>query len=169
MGFFFFLYTILVLYLVWYYVAIILWCFYILLCLNSMDFRELRFARAMEFTIHEINNRTDLLPGITLGYQIHDSCSTVPMAIKVAFQLANGFESVFNNTNSCSKSAVSAVTAVIGDSASTPSISIARVLGLFRIPQVKILAHIYCVFIFVVVYAVLCMQALTHGNVHYYH
>lgn len=108
-----------------------------------MDFRELRFARAMEFTIHEINNRTDLLPGITLGYQIHDSCSTVPMAIKVAFQLANGFESVFNNSISCSKSAVAAVTAVIGDSASTPSISIARVLGLFRIPQVKIIAQIY--------------------------
>ncbi|XP_058244075.1 extracellular calcium-sensing receptor-like [Hemibagrus wyckioides] len=109
-----------------------------------MDFRELRFARALEFTIHEINNRTDLLPGITLGYQIHDSCSTVPMAIKVAFQLANGFESDFNSTNSCSNSAVAAVTAVIGDSASTPSISIARVLGLFSIPQVSHYATCAC-------------------------
>uniref|UniRef100_A0A3B4EA28 G-protein coupled receptors family 3 profile domain-containing protein n=1 Tax=Pygocentrus nattereri TaxID=42514 RepID=A0A3B4EA28_PYGNA len=42
-----------------------------------MSFRELRNARAMEFAIHEINNRTDLLPGITLGFQIHDSCSEV--------------------------------------------------------------------------------------------
>lgn len=104
-----------------------------------MDYRELRFARAMEFTIHEINNRTDLLPGITLGYQIHDSCSTVPMAIKVAFQLANGLELGFNYSNSCSKSADAAVIAVIGDSASTQSISIARVLGLFGIPQVTII------------------------------
>lgn len=123
-----------------------------------MDFRELRFARALEFTIHEINNRTDLLPGITLGYQIHDSCSTVPMAIKVAFQLGNGFESDFNITSSCSNSAVAAVTAVIGDSASTPSISIARVIGLFRIPQVKILDHTD--FICVVIFA-LCVQAKT--------
>ncbi|XP_053478296.1 extracellular calcium-sensing receptor-like [Ictalurus furcatus] len=109
-----------------------------------MDFRELRFARAMEFTIHEINNRTDLLPGITLGYQIHDSCSTVPMAIKVAFQLANGLEPVFNYTDLCSKSADAAVTAVIGDSASTQSISIARVLGLFGIPQVSHYATCSC-------------------------
>ncbi|XP_060779010.1 extracellular calcium-sensing receptor-like [Neoarius graeffei] len=113
-------------------------------CSGSMDFRELRFARAMEFTIHEINNRTDLLPGITLGYQIYDSCSSVPMATKIAFQLANGFESDFNNTNSCSKSAVAAVTAVIGDSSSTPSISIARLLGLFRITQVSHYATCAC-------------------------
>ncbi|XP_036441609.1 extracellular calcium-sensing receptor-like [Colossoma macropomum] len=46
-----------------------------------MIFSELQFARAMEFAIHEINNRTDLLPGITLGYQIHDSCGAVPMAV----------------------------------------------------------------------------------------
>ncbi|XP_060780433.1 extracellular calcium-sensing receptor-like [Neoarius graeffei] len=111
---------------------------------SGMDFRELRFARAMEFTIHEINNRTDLLPGIKLGYHIHDSCSTVPMAIKVAFQLANGLEPVFNYTNSCSESADAAVTAVIGDSASTQSISIARVLGLFGIPQVSHYATCAC-------------------------
>lgn len=108
-----------------------------------MDFRELRFARAMQFSIHEINNRTDLLPGITLGYQIHDSCSSVPMSIKVAFQFANGVESMFNDTDVCAKSA--AVPAIIGESASTPSISMARTLGLFGIPQVQVACYsIFC-------------------------
>ncbi|XP_037395783.1 vomeronasal type-2 receptor 1-like [Pygocentrus nattereri] len=111
---------------------------------HSMDFRELRIARAMEFTTHEINNRTDLLPGITLGYQIRDSCAAVQMSIKATFQLANGVESVFNDTDSCSKSASAAVPAVIGESGSTPSVSMARLLGLFGIPQVSHYATCTC-------------------------
>ncbi|XP_036441464.1 extracellular calcium-sensing receptor-like [Colossoma macropomum] len=113
-------------------------------CSGSMDFRELRIARAMEFAIHEINNRTDLLPGITLGYQIRDSCAAVTMAIKVAFQLANDVESVFNDIDSCSKSPAAAVSAIIGESGSTPSISMARMLGLFGIPQVSHYATCAC-------------------------
>jgi len=105
-------------------------------CFNSMDFRELRFARALQFTIQEINNSSNLLPGITLGYHIYDSCASVPMAIKVALQHANGQDLLFNDTDSCAKSA--AVLALVGDSASTPAISISRLLGPFGIPQVLI-------------------------------
>lgn len=107
-----------------------------LLCVyfNSIDFRELRFARALQFAVQEINNSSDLLPGITLGYHIYDSCASVPMAIKVAMQLANGLDLVFNDTDSCGKSA--AVPALVGDSASTPAVTISRLLGPLGIPQV---------------------------------
>ncbi|XP_017564410.1 extracellular calcium-sensing receptor-like [Pygocentrus nattereri] len=113
-------------------------------CSGSMNLRWLRIARAMEFAIHEINNRTDVLPGITLGYQIHDSCSSVPMTVEVAFQFANGVEPFFSDTDSCSKSAAAAVPALVGESNSNPSISIARMLGLFGIPQVSHFATCAC-------------------------
>uniref|UniRef100_A0A8C1K3H6 G-protein coupled receptors family 3 profile domain-containing protein n=1 Tax=Cyprinus carpio TaxID=7962 RepID=A0A8C1K3H6_CYPCA len=65
----------------------------------------MRFVRAFEFAIEEINNSSDVLPGVTLGYHIYDSCASVPMAVKVAFQLANGLDLIFNDTDSCAKSA----------------------------------------------------------------
>ncbi|XP_072551964.1 extracellular calcium-sensing receptor-like [Salminus brasiliensis] len=113
-------------------------------CSGSIVPRELRLARAMEFAIHEINNRTDFLPGIALGYQIHDSCAAVPMAIKVAFQFANGIEPMFNDSDSCSIQGAAAVPALVGESGSTPSISMARILGLFGIPQVSPYATCAC-------------------------
>ncbi|XP_052438207.1 extracellular calcium-sensing receptor-like isoform X1 [Carassius gibelio] len=107
-----------------------------------MDLRGLRLARVLEFTVQEINNSSDLLPGVTIGYHIYDSCTSVPMAIKVALQLANGLDPVFNDTDSCAKSA--AVPALVGDSASTPAVSISRLLGPLGVPQVSHYATCAC-------------------------
>lgn len=98
----------------------------------SFNARELRFSRAMIFAIEQINDSTELLPGIKLGYQIYDSCGSVPVAVRVAFQLANGQDPVFYKNN-CSQSNV---IAVVGESGSTPSVSISRIIGAFQIPQV---------------------------------
>ena len=89
----------------------------------------------MVFAIEEINNSTVLLPGVTLGYRIHDSCASVPMAVKVAFQFANGLDPVFKTNENCSRT--STVTAIVGESGSTPSMSMSRITGLFKIPQVN--------------------------------
>ena len=102
-----------------------------------MNTRELRFSRAMAFAIDEINNSSDLLPGVTLGYKIHDSCFSSPMAVQSAFQFTNDPLSMYKNTKVCSQSG--RVLAVIGDSGSTQSISISRIIGPFDIPQVFIL------------------------------
>ncbi|XP_029629673.1 extracellular calcium-sensing receptor-like [Salmo trutta] len=104
-------------------------------CTGSMDSRQLRFSRAMIFAVEEINNSSYLLPGVTLGYQVHDSCNSVPMAVKVAFQLANGLDPMFDTGEQCSGSAT--VTAIIGESASTPTISMLRIISPFGIPQVS--------------------------------
>ena len=101
-----------------------------------MDSRELRFSRAMVFAIEEINNSTELLPGITLGYQIHDSCASVPVAVQVASQFSNGLDPVFYTGDNCSQAGM--VMAMVGESGSTPSISMSRILGSFNIAQVNI-------------------------------
>ena len=107
----------------------------------SINRRELRFSRAMIFAIEEINNSTDLLPGIRLGYQIHDSCASVTVTVHVAFQLSNGQDPVFHTGANCSRSAM--VMGVVGESGSTPSISMSRIIGSFNIPQVNILISIF--------------------------
>ncbi|XP_067364210.1 extracellular calcium-sensing receptor-like [Channa argus] len=111
-------------------------------CTGRLDPRELRFSRAMIFAIEEINNSTKLLPGIRLGYQIHDSCASGPMAVKVAFQLTNGLDPLFYNRDNCSRSGM--VMAIVGESGSTPSISMSRVIGPFNIPQVSHFATCAC-------------------------
>ncbi|KAJ3591111.1 hypothetical protein NHX12_009058 [Muraenolepis orangiensis] len=107
-----------------------------------MDTRELRFARAMVFAIEEINNSSDLLPGITLGYQIHDSCASVPVAVQLAFQFANGLQQLYDSKKGCVRSG--RVTAIVGESGSTPTISMSRIIGPFDIPQVSHFATCAC-------------------------
>ncbi|CAF90976.1 unnamed protein product, partial [Tetraodon nigroviridis] len=89
----------------------------------------------MVFAIEEINNSTELLPGIRLGYQIYDSCAAVPIAVHAAFQLLNGLDPVFDTGDNCSQSGM--VMAIVGESGSTHSISISRVIGSFDIPLVS--------------------------------
>ncbi|XP_075892388.1 extracellular calcium-sensing receptor-like [Nelusetta ayraudi] len=111
-------------------------------CSGSIDSRELRLSHAMVFAIEEINNSTELLPGVTLGYQIHDSCAAVPLAVQMAFQLLNGRDPVFHTSDNCSQSG--AVVAIVGESGSTPSMSMSRVMGAFNIPLVSHFATCAC-------------------------
>ncbi|KAI4815257.1 hypothetical protein KUCAC02_005410 [Chaenocephalus aceratus] len=111
-------------------------------CAGSIDSRELRLSRAMVFAIEQINNSTELLPGIKLGYEIYDSCSSVSVAVHVAFQLSGGLDPVFNTGDKCSQSGM--VMAVVGESGSTPSISMSRIFGPFNIPQVSHFATCAC-------------------------
>uniref|UniRef100_A0AAQ6IIX7 G-protein coupled receptors family 3 profile domain-containing protein n=1 Tax=Anabas testudineus TaxID=64144 RepID=A0AAQ6IIX7_ANATE len=53
----------------------------------------LYIAQAMLFAIEEINNSTDLLPGISLGYKMYDTCGSAARSVKVALALTNGNES----------------------------------------------------------------------------
>ncbi|XP_015228959.1 PREDICTED: extracellular calcium-sensing receptor-like [Cyprinodon variegatus] len=111
-------------------------------CARGINSRELRFSRTMIFAIKEINNSTELLPGVKLGYQIYDSCASVPMAMHAAFQLSNRQDPAFQTGDNCSSSGM--IVAVVGESGSTPSISISHIFGPFNIPLVSHFATCAC-------------------------
>lgn len=89
----------------------------------------------MIFAVEEINNSSSLLPGVSLGYKIYDTCSSMGRGVKVAMELINGNEKS-ELKNNCTKP--SQVQAIIGDTASSPSMAIAKSIGPLNIPMVSI-------------------------------
>uniref|UniRef100_UPI0037E92230 extracellular calcium-sensing receptor-like n=1 Tax=Semicossyphus pulcher TaxID=241346 RepID=UPI0037E92230 len=106
---------------------------------EGLDPGELQYAYTMMFAIEEINNSSELLPGVTLGYRIFDSCPSVPLSIRASLNLMNRYES---GGDSCSK--LSNVHAVIGETTSTSTIGIARTMGPFHIPVISHSATCAC-------------------------
>uniref|UniRef100_A0A3Q2CJR1 Extracellular calcium-sensing receptor-like n=1 Tax=Cyprinodon variegatus TaxID=28743 RepID=A0A3Q2CJR1_CYPVA len=109
----------------------------------SLNFREFQFAQAMLFAIEEINNSTDLLPGISLGYKIYDTCGSVSRSIKVALALNNGNENMsFTSEGECPRPVQ--VQAIMGETSSSPSTAVATVFGAFHIPMISHFATCAC-------------------------
>ncbi|XP_016534437.1 extracellular calcium-sensing receptor-like [Poecilia formosa] len=96
----------------------------------------------MLFAIEEINNRSELLPGISLGYRIYDSCGSIARSIKGALALVNGNENVSDTSKGCTKPAN--VQAIMGEASSSPSMAIATVIGPFHIPLISHFATCAC-------------------------
>ncbi|KAK2847785.1 hypothetical protein Q7C36_009467 [Tachysurus vachellii] len=108
---------------------------------KSLSLREFQNAQTMVFAIEEINNRTDILPGVKLGYKIYDSCGSVEMAIRASLSLVNGHG---ENTTLKSCSNPETVQAIIAETSSTPSIAISATMGPLHIPVISHFATCAC-------------------------
>ncbi|XP_036069944.1 extracellular calcium-sensing receptor-like [Oryzias melastigma] len=106
---------------------------------EGLDQGELQYAYTMMFAIEEINNSSELLPDVTLGYIIFDSCPSIPLSIRALLNLMNVYE---GEKSSCDKP--SSVHAVIGDTTSNSTIGIERTLGPFHIPVISHSATCAC-------------------------
>ncbi|XP_069771670.1 taste receptor type 1 member 1-like [Narcine bancroftii] len=93
----------------------------------------------MRFAIEEINNSTELLPGVSLGYDVADSCFDV-VDIQAMFRFLSGKQGTEVEILSNYTSYQPKVIAVIGPASTDITMTVARVLGFFLIPQISYLA-----------------------------
>uniref|UniRef100_A0A8D2LR03 Receptor ligand binding region domain-containing protein n=1 Tax=Varanus komodoensis TaxID=61221 RepID=A0A8D2LR03_VARKO len=100
---------------------------------EGFNFRGYRWVKAMIHAINDINKRDDILPNITLGYQIYDTCFTMSKTVENSLAFLTG-QNETTPVFRCSTGAPLA--AIVGAGGSTLSIASSRILGLYYFPQV---------------------------------
>ncbi|XP_036935046.1 extracellular calcium-sensing receptor-like [Acanthopagrus latus] len=110
-----------------------------LIC-TRINFREFRFVQTMIFAIEEINNSSSLLPNISIGYKVFDSCGSTLPSTRAMMGLLAGQERTLGKT--CSSQ--SSVHAIIGASESSSTIVMLQISGIFQIPVISHFATCAC-------------------------
>ncbi|XP_019747950.1 taste receptor type 1 member 3 [Hippocampus comes] len=104
---------------------------------ESLNELELGLAVVMKYTVDDVNANQALLPGIKLGYEIHDTCKQTAVVVRptISFLTAknSGELSVECNYTDYETSVV----AVIGPFNSEMVSVIGKVLGFFLMPQIS--------------------------------
>ncbi|XP_005393132.1 PREDICTED: vomeronasal type-2 receptor 1-like [Chinchilla lanigera] len=100
---------------------------------EGFNFRGFRWMKTMIHTIKEINERKDILPNTTLGYQIFDTCFTISKAMESALVFLTGQE---ENKPNIRNSTGAYLAGIVGSGGSSLSIAASRILGLYYLPQV---------------------------------
>ncbi|KAM3936927.1 vomeronasal type-2 receptor 26-like [Leptodactylus fuscus] len=113
-----------------------LWCeeghyIYTPICIGAYP-REYLHLAAFLSAIDEINNRSDLLPNITLGYHIYDSCGDLNKVMKDVLQILSG-HTVTAPNYSCMEN--DAVVGFIGDLQSSTTFPMAQLIGIYGYTQ----------------------------------
>ncbi|XP_069465131.1 vomeronasal type-2 receptor 1-like [Ambystoma mexicanum] len=93
-----------------------------------------QWLQAMVFSVEEINRNSNLLPNLTLGFRIYDSCNKLQRALEGTLWVTSGQEELIPNFD-CHENIP--LLGIIGDAGSSCSIGMARVLGLYRFPQIS--------------------------------
>ncbi len=108
--------------------------------LYRFDLRAFRWTQVMMFAIDEINQDEGLLPNISLGYKIMDSCASPTNVLRAAFTLASE-QKEEESTTQCNLP----LTALVAESGSSQSLAVAGTLGPFRVPMVMVTLIKYAV------------------------
>ena len=104
-------------------------------CIDAVTDQGIESVEAMLYAIDTINSDPDLLPNVTLGYDIRDTCRSEKIGLDESANmvLANDSESCLGNTDRF----LPAVMAVIGPLQSDVSIPVASFFRILQMPQIS--------------------------------
>ncbi|XP_075049881.1 vomeronasal type-2 receptor 26-like [Mixophyes fleayi] len=100
-------------------------------CINIEEYRSIL---AFIFAIDEINKDPDLLPNVTLGYHVYDTCADPKKTLKYVLRILSGEKKEAPNY-SCEEHGE--VAGFIGDSGFHTSHAMAQLLALSNYPQIN--------------------------------
>ncbi|XP_067275443.1 extracellular calcium-sensing receptor-like [Pseudorasbora parva] len=111
-----------------------------LISCSSVNINGFRMAQSMIFAIEEINRSESLLPNVSIGYRIYDSCGSRLSSMSATMALMNGPE--FSAGGRCNGQ--SPIHAIIGETESSATVILSRTTGPFKIPVISHAATCEC-------------------------
>uniref|UniRef100_A0A1B8YAD8 G-protein coupled receptors family 3 profile domain-containing protein n=2 Tax=Xenopus tropicalis TaxID=8364 RepID=A0A1B8YAD8_XENTR len=101
---------------------------------SGSSFRQYRYLLVFIHTIEEINKDPEILPNVTLGYHIFDSCDDAQKSLEGTFSILSGTQQLIPNYSCWNNRKV---VGFIGDLSSVSSLSMASLTGIYRYPQIS--------------------------------
>ncbi|XP_052649333.1 taste receptor type 1 member 1 [Harpia harpyja] len=107
-------------------------------CDNTAAFKSHGYclSQAMRFAVEEINNSSTLLPNVTLGYDIHDTCSepaSLHATLRALARKGGREVEVLPTFRRYEPEAV----AIIGPDSTRLAVTTAAILGIFLVPEIS--------------------------------
>ncbi|XP_056622655.1 extracellular calcium-sensing receptor-like [Triplophysa dalaica] len=100
---------------------------------SSVTLRDFRIAQMMLFAIEEINRNGILLPNVSIGYRIYDTCGSRLSSMSAIMTLMNNQE--FEASQKCNGQ--TPIHAIIGETESATTVILSRTTGPFKIPVIS--------------------------------
>ena len=122
-----------------------------MLCSEGLKSKTvLQYVEAVKFAIDEINERTDLLPNITIGYVFLDTCDKDLVALARSLYFIPDTRIINRNSYSTHKEGIGFncsdkvksfdIIGIIGPSTSRQAVMVSSLMGLFEIPVLSTFA-----------------------------